>query len=87
MLKLLDAVKAGTLEPVSLKYTESSRRAGSLELSKYRDVERIHKGGVNAIDIEDIEGRYMLSGGSNGALSIHDLDNLTGQPQYTCRAI
>lgn len=87
MIKYLENVKLGLLEPLSLMYAESTKRSYSLELSKHRDVERVHSGGVNAIDIETIEGRYVLSGGSNGALYIHDLDNLTGQPQYTCRTI
>ncbi|XP_026721364.1 DNA excision repair protein ERCC-8 isoform X2 [Athene cunicularia] len=29
----------------------------------------------------------MLSGGSDGIIVIHDLENLSGEPQYTCKAI
>lgn len=87
MLRCLEGVRNGTVNPESLYTAECTKRAFSLELSKYGDVERGHSGGVNALDIEVVDGRYLLSGGSNGTLVIHDLDNLSGQPKHTCPVI
>uniref|UniRef100_A0A671P6Q0 DNA excision repair protein ERCC-8 n=1 Tax=Sinocyclocheilus anshuiensis TaxID=1608454 RepID=A0A671P6Q0_9TELE len=43
--------------------------------------------GINTLDIEVIDGRYMLSGGSDGVIVIYDLENNSKKPQYTCKAI
>ncbi|NWR22133.1 ERCC8 protein, partial [Emberiza fucata] len=62
-------------------------RVLSLELNKDRDVERIHGSGINTLDIEPVEGRYMLSGGSDGVIVLYDLENLSRKPSYTCKAL
>ncbi|XP_054630044.1 DNA excision repair protein ERCC-8 isoform X2 [Dunckerocampus dactyliophorus] len=50
-------------------------------------MDRIHGNGVNTLDIEVIEGKYMLSGGADGVIVIYDLENFSGKPQYTCKAV
>uniref|UniRef100_T1JNL3 Uncharacterized protein n=1 Tax=Strigamia maritima TaxID=126957 RepID=T1JNL3_STRMM len=87
MLRFLDSIRNGTLDPTALIYAESTRRSYAMELSKYEDVEQVHTAGVNTLDIESIEGRYMLSGSSDGTVVIHDTDNLRGTPKYTCQVI
>ncbi|KAM4616060.1 DNA excision repair protein ERCC-8 isoform 2-T2 [Polymixia lowei] len=87
MLGFLIARQAGLDEPLRLQRAETTRRALSLELNHDRDVERIHGNGVNTIDIEVIEGRYMLSGGADGVIVIYDLENCSRKLQYTCKAI
>ncbi|NWX19475.1 ERCC8 protein, partial [Aegotheles bennettii] len=62
-------------------------RVLSLELNKDRDVERIHGSGINTLDIEPVEGRYMLSGGSDGVIVLYDLENLSRKPSYKCKAL
>ncbi|NWZ62211.1 ERCC8 protein, partial [Acrocephalus arundinaceus] len=62
-------------------------RVLSLELNKDRDVERIQGSGINSLDIEPVEGRYMLSGRSDGVIVLYDLENLTRKPSYTCKAL
>lgn len=57
MIKYLENVKLGVIEPHSFRIAETTKRSYSLELSKNRDVERVHTGGVNAIDVEHTEGR------------------------------
>ena len=37
------------------------------------DIEPGHHGFVSALDIESIDGRYMLSGGHDGNIVIHDV--------------
>ncbi|XP_034026405.1 DNA excision repair protein ERCC-8 isoform X2 [Thalassophryne amazonica] len=87
MLGFLTARQVGLDDPLRLRRAESTRRVLSLKLNPDRDVERIHGNGVNTIDIETIEGRYMLSGSADGVIVIYDLDNYSGKSQYTCKAI
>ncbi|KAK2898381.1 hypothetical protein QQF64_032420 [Cirrhinus molitorella] len=87
MLSFLYARQSGLDDPVRLRRAESTRRVLSLELNHNRDVDRIHGNGINTLDIEVIDGRYMLSGGSDGVIVIYDLENNSKKPQYTCKAI
>uniref|UniRef100_A0A7M4FFW3 ERCC excision repair 8, CSA ubiquitin ligase complex subunit n=1 Tax=Crocodylus porosus TaxID=8502 RepID=A0A7M4FFW3_CROPO len=87
MLGFISARQAGLDDPLRLRRAESTRRVLSLELNKDRDVERIHGSGVNTLDIEPVEGRYMLSGGSDGVVILYDLENFSKKPCYTCKAV
>ncbi|XP_021235477.1 DNA excision repair protein ERCC-8 isoform X2 [Numida meleagris] len=87
MLGFISARQAGLDDPLRLRRAESTRRVLSLELNKDRDVERIHGSGINTLDIEPVEGRYMLSGGSDGVIVLYDLENLSRKPNYTCKAL
>uniref|UniRef100_A0A9L0SFV1 ERCC excision repair 8, CSA ubiquitin ligase complex subunit n=1 Tax=Equus caballus TaxID=9796 RepID=A0A9L0SFV1_HORSE len=87
MLGFLSARQAGLDDPLRFRRAESTRRVLALELNKDRDVERIHGSGVNTLDIEPVEGRYMLSGGSDGVIVLYDLENSSRQPCYTCKAV
>ncbi|XP_038315312.1 DNA excision repair protein ERCC-8 isoform X5 [Canis lupus familiaris] len=87
MLGFLSARQAGLDHPLRLRRAESTRRVLGLELNKDRDVERIHGSGVNTLDIEPVEARYMLSGGSDGVIVLYDLENSSRQPYYTCKAV
>ncbi|CAH2301174.1 DNA excision repair ERCC-8 [Pelobates cultripes] len=87
MLGSLWARICGLDSPVSLRRAETTRRVLSLELNKDRDVERIHENGINTLDIDPVEGRYMLSGGADGIIVVYDLENLSQSLSYTCKAI
>ncbi|XP_030635656.1 DNA excision repair protein ERCC-8 isoform X2 [Chanos chanos] len=87
MLSFLAARQTGLDDPIRFRRAESTRRVLNLELNSDRDVAQIHGNGVNTLDIEVIEGRYMLSGGSDGVIAIYDLENNSKKPQYTCKAI
>uniref|UniRef100_A0A8C5NUA2 DNA excision repair protein ERCC-8 n=1 Tax=Jaculus jaculus TaxID=51337 RepID=A0A8C5NUA2_JACJA len=87
MLGFLGARQAGLLDPLHFRRTQATRRVLELELNKDRNVERIHDHGVNTLDIELVEGRYMLSGGSDGVIVLYDLENSSRQPYYTCKAV
>uniref|UniRef100_A0A803T661 ERCC excision repair 8, CSA ubiquitin ligase complex subunit n=1 Tax=Anolis carolinensis TaxID=28377 RepID=A0A803T661_ANOCA len=87
MLGFLSARQAGLDDPLRLRRAESTRRVLSLEINKDKYVERIHESGVNTLDIEPIENRYMLSGGSDGVIVLYDLQNLSRNSCYTCKAV
>ncbi|XP_063151690.1 DNA excision repair protein ERCC-8 isoform X2 [Candoia aspera] len=87
MLGFLSARQAGVDDPLRLRRAEATRRVLSLELNKNKDVERIHGSGINTLDIEPVENRYMLSGSSDGTIVLYDLENFSRKPCYTCKAI
>ncbi|XP_066567519.1 DNA excision repair protein ERCC-8 [Amia ocellicauda] len=87
MLGFLTARQTGLDDPLRLRRAESTRRVLSLELNKDRDVQRIHSNGINCLDIEVVEGRYMLSGGADGVIVIYDLENSDRKPHFTCKSV
>ncbi|XP_061115794.1 DNA excision repair protein ERCC-8 isoform X1 [Conger conger] len=87
MLGFLSARQTGLDDPLRLRRAESTRRVLSFELNPDREVDRIHSNGINTLDIEVIDGRYMLSGGADGVIVIYDLENGSRKPQYTCKAV
>lgn len=87
MLKFLTARESGIDSPVVLRRIESTKRAYSLELSKHRDVESVFYGGINSLDIDPVESKYLLSGTVSGTLHIHDLTNHSGEVKHTTKAV
>jgi DNA excision repair protein ERCC-8 len=45
-----------------------------------------HYGGVNALDIDSFDGRYLISGGADGTISIWDLESRTISDEISPRA-
>lgn len=87
MLKFLSGRQAGLDDPRVLRRAETTRRAYALDLSRQRDFEVVHLGGINSLDIDPVESRYLLSGSSDGSVAVHDLENLTGNVRYTCKSV
>ncbi|XP_013402996.1 DNA excision repair protein ERCC-8-like [Lingula anatina] len=77
----------GIYPPSFLSRAETVKRAFSLGLSKYKDLEEVHRGGVTSLDIDPAEGRFLLSGSSSGEVVIHDLHNTTGSLKYTFKCV
>ncbi|XP_072043883.1 DNA excision repair protein ERCC-8-like [Amphiura filiformis] len=87
MLKFLNARERGTHKPDALPRAEVTRRTFSLELSKTKDVQRIHMNGVNTLDIDPTEGRYLLSGGADGVMCVYDTECKPYTKEFTCQTI
>ncbi|XP_034252372.1 DNA excision repair protein ERCC-8-like [Thrips palmi] len=85
MIRQLEKIRIGAIEHLEFMAEECGRRARNLTLSNYRDVENIHTSGVLSLDL-DVDGRYLLSGCSDGSIYIHDLYNFTGTPSFTASA-
>lgn len=49
-------------------------RLHSATLSVENEVHSPHRGAVSALDVDFISERYLLSGGAQGTVAIHDLD-------------
>ncbi|RKP09023.1 DNA excision repair protein ERCC-8-like protein [Thamnocephalis sphaerospora] len=60
--------------PLELPARILYRRVDSLALSMDVEFKRIHRGAVNALDIERSGCRYLLSGGAEGGVGLYDLD-------------
>ncbi|KAJ3323886.1 DNA excision repair protein ERCC-8, partial [Blyttiomyces sp. JEL0837] len=58
-------------------------------MAEDRDVERVHKGPVNSIAIEGIEGRYLISSGADACIHIFDLADvsMSGSGRTCCKSI
>lgn len=82
MIHRLEKLQTGTLDPFHFRVSESCKRARNLALSNHRDVENVHSSGVLSLDL-DADGRYLLSGCSDGSIYIHDLFNFSGSPSFT----
>nr|CAD7256860.1 unnamed protein product [Timema shepardi]CAD7568549.1 unnamed protein product [Timema californicum] len=87
MIRYLENLRAGILEPQALITAETTKRSYSLKLSKLRDVENAQSAGVNSLDVDLVEGKYLLSGAIDGSIYIHNLHNFTGSPNFTARVV
>ncbi|XP_029648446.1 DNA excision repair protein ERCC-8 [Octopus sinensis] len=88
MLRFLSSRETGEDNPILLQRAETTRRSYSLDLSRYRDVEQVsHSSSVNCLDIDLVEDRYLLSGGSNGMIFVYDLYNGTKDVKYSCNIV
>ncbi|KAF9389813.1 DNA excision repair protein ERCC-8 [Podila verticillata] len=65
----LGLVKANTFQAQII-----NRRIQNITLDPAVSIQREHVGAVNTIDIEEAEGRYLLSGGGDGNIYIYDLE-------------
>ncbi|KAK2179272.1 hypothetical protein NP493_500g00000 [Ridgeia piscesae] len=83
MLNLLASRELGVDSPACVFHAETALLAHSLDLSKYHDFQKIHRGGINSLDLDPVDNRYLLSGGGEGIIGLHDLHNTTGVPQCT----
>ncbi|XP_010499274.1 PREDICTED: DNA excision repair protein ERCC-8 isoform X2 [Camelina sativa] len=54
-----------------------SRRASSLQLSNRKDFVSPHRGSVNSLQVDLTEGRYLLSGATDGSAAVFDVQRAT----------
>lgn len=87
MFRYLAERSSGMLLPSSFQQSVSADRVLSLKLSKQLDIQKVHRGPINSLDLDLVEMRYLISGASDGVISIYDLHNTTGQPQFTCPVV
>ncbi|CAO3646565.1 unnamed protein product [Cunninghamella blakesleeana] len=77
MYNLLQQRQQGLVYPNKIIRAESTKRIYNIQLSETKEIKQMHKGGVNCLDLEDIEQRYLMSGGSDGMIYIYDLHKAT----------
>ncbi|XP_064625458.1 DNA excision repair protein ERCC-8-like [Lineus longissimus] len=87
MLQLLNDRESGVGDPRSLLKAHRTARSHLIELSKYRDVQQNHTAGINSLQLDQVERRYLLSGGADGQISIFDIDHTSPTPEKTYKSI
>jgi WD40 repeat protein len=48
---------------------------------------RGHSAAITALDLDGQDGRYLLAGGADGSLYIHDLANFSGEPRFSSKLV
>ncbi|KAI7871921.1 WD40-repeat-containing domain protein [Spinellus fusiger] len=71
MDRLLRQREQGIVSPLQVVRAETTRRAYKLEASQ-KKYTTVHRGAVNAMSSEQVEHRYLLSGGVDGLLYVYD---------------
>ncbi|EDO36406.1 predicted protein [Nematostella vectensis] len=87
MLQCLSNRELGIDPARYLPKIEKSRRIYALSLSQTGDIEQVHNGGINSIDIEDGEGRYLISCSTNSKIVIHDTEVGYYKSRFKCEAV
>ncbi|EEC09445.1 WD-repeat protein, putative [Ixodes scapularis] len=87
MLSARRNLECGLLSPTAFRAAETSRRLQNLELSRCQDLEQSHSSGVNCLSLDPVEGRYLLSGGADGGLCVHDLFSEYDRVKRTSRVV
>ncbi|XP_030851877.1 DNA excision repair protein ERCC-8 [Strongylocentrotus purpuratus] len=87
MLNVLAERSWGNVRPSQVHRAEATRRTFRLQLSKHRDVQRIHSSGINSLDIDPIDYKFMLSGGADGVIAIYDLECIPEVKEFTCETV
>jgi DNA excision repair protein ERCC-8 len=63
------------------------RRIRELDVSREKNVVHYHDSGVKALDIDPVEGRYLLSGATDGGMAIFDVRNTSKTDKWTAPAV
>ena len=87
MLHFLNCRCLGLHEAYTLTRAEKTRRTFSIKLSQHGNIDQIHKSGVNCIDIDPVEGKYLLSSSSHGKIGIHDIECCSFKNKFHCNSI
>lgn len=66
---------------------ERSKRVKSIKLSRNGELEQIHTSGINCVDIDTGEGKYLLSSSSNGRIAIHDIEECFYSEKFKCKSV
>lgn len=77
MWQAIQARETGRTPPNSFANQLKSRRVSSLQLSNRKDFVSPHRGSVNSLQVDLTEGRYLLSGASDGSAAVFDTQRAT----------
>ncbi|KAL5713617.1 WD repeat-containing protein ATCSA-1 [Ranunculus cassubicifolius] len=63
----------GKLGAQSFAKRVKSNRIASLQLSNYKEIVSPHRGAINSLQVDLTDGRYLLSGASDGSAAVYDI--------------
>lgn len=87
MLQCLAYRELGLHPPHYLDRLEKTRRIKAICLSQAGDLEQKHTCGINSVDIDPDEGRYLLSCSSNSKILIHDTAMAYCKKKFKCETV
>ncbi|KAG0006408.1 DNA excision repair protein ERCC-8, partial [Modicella reniformis] len=64
-----------------------AKRMVDIAIDPSTTIQREHVGAVNTIDIEESEGRYLISGGGDGNIYIYDLEESEREARRVIKSI
>jgi DNA excision repair protein ERCC-8 len=67
----------GSLGPIAFSRRFFSRRVAALDLSNRKEFVSLHRGAINSLQVDLTEGRYLLSGASDGCAAVFDTQQAT----------
>ncbi|KAK7351584.1 hypothetical protein VNO77_11146 [Canavalia gladiata] len=77
MWKQIRDREAGKLRADSFANRVKWNRISQLQLSNHKDIVSPHKGGINSLQIDSTEGRYLLSAASDASVAVYDVQRPT----------
>eukprot|EP00112_Aurelia_sp_Birch-Aquarium-sp1_P011298 Seg2376.3 transcript_id=Seg2376.3/GoldUCD/mRNA.D3Y31 product="DNA excision repair protein ERCC-8" protein_id=Seg2376.3/GoldUCD/D3Y31 len=87
MLPLLTRREIGLADGLFFRRSEKSRRAKSIQLSHDRNMEAVFASGVNSLDVEKQENRYLIAGSSQSKIAIYDTAIAEEGEKKICKTI
>lgn len=67
----------GGIAPSSFQCIEQRRRVRSIELASHKEIVSAHKSGVNSLQVDATDARYLLAGASDGSIAVYDTQQET----------
>ncbi|RWR97166.1 DNA excision repair protein ERCC-8 isoform X1 [Cinnamomum micranthum f. kanehirae] len=67
----------GRIHPHSFARSVRTDRLSSLDLSNRKEIVSPHRGAINSLQVDLTEGRYLLSGASDGSVAVYDVQHAT----------
>lgn len=87
MLQCLTSRELGVHPPFYLERMEKSRRTESICLCQKGEFQQSNSSGINSIDIDPVEGRYLLSCSSNSKIMLHDTVSVHYSREFKCETV
>ncbi|CAA6660702.1 unnamed protein product [Spirodela intermedia] len=69
--------EGGAIRPVTFRGRVCRRRVAALDVSNQKEIVSAHRGGVNSLQVDLTEGRYLLAGASDGSAAVYDINAQT----------
>ncbi|KAH7387734.1 hypothetical protein KP509_16G038600 [Ceratopteris richardii] len=83
MWQMVGRRETGRLPPHKFRALLQKTRLYSIELAGHKEIASAHKSGVNSLQIDATEARYLLSGAADGSVAVYDIEQATAYDHST----
>ncbi|XP_078433779.1 WD repeat-containing protein ATCSA-1-like [Wolffia australiana] len=63
----------GWICPIAFRRRVCRRQIAALDISNQKEIVSAHRGGINSLNVDLTEGRYLLAGASDGSAAVYDI--------------